>query len=238
MPEQCGVGDPVQRGAQRPREESAAPVECRREALGREARRKDEPQGRQRDAVAPGVAGRTAHPHGPRIEPLAPGQRHAREHEEQQQVHRELEHGLMGQSRGEIFEKNMPLQRHPAEAHVGDRLDPPHGDQQEPAERQAHVHVSQQRIDPEYAPVEQRLAHRLADGLQRRERRNPLQDAPAVVGRQTPEPAPPLPRHGGEHEQRPDDERYAEWCEKRHMLAMDAPPADGTRVKNPPVYVL
>ena len=205
-----------QPGAERSGEESPAAVKGAGRAFGRQTGREDEPESRQRHTVARHVFRRAAQAHRPRTEAFGPCQRHAREDEQQQQVHRKVECRLVLQPRGEVFEKDMPLQRHVAEAEVGDRLDPPHGDQQEPPEGQRHVHVAQQRIDAENPAVQQRLAHHLPHGLRRAARGQAAHDAHLVCPGQTPKPHAPLPREGKEHHGRTDHERNAERREKGH----------------------
>ena len=229
--EACGIGPPCRAfeihqreradvlchpRADRPRQESPAAVKGAGRALGNQAHREDEPQRREGHAVAQHVSGRTPHAHRPRVNALAPSQRHARKDEKQQQVHQEVEHGLMFQPRGEIFEKDVSLQRHIPESEVSDGLDPPHGDQQEPAESQTHVHVAQQRIDLEDAAVQQRFADPLPHGRQRAARRQSEQNPFLVGAGQSAEPRTPLPEQYDEHHGRADHERYAEWCEKSH----------------------
>jgi hypothetical protein len=122
----------------------------------------------------------------------------------------------MFQPRGEIFEKDVSLQRHIPESEVSDGLDPPHGDQQEPAESQTHVHVAQQRIDLEDAAVQQRFADHLPHGRQRAARRQSEQNPFLVGAGQAVEPRPPLPGQDGEHHRSADDERQTEWRVESH----------------------
>ena len=119
---------------------------------------------------------------------LAESQRHARKYEQQQQIHQEIEDRLVRQFRGEIFEKDMPMQRNVPEPQVGDRFDPSDDDQQEPSEGQAHVHIAQQGIDLEDAAVQQRFAHHFPDRQWRLPRRNALDDPHAVGSRKTEDP--------------------------------------------------
>ncbi len=153
---------------------------------------------------------------GPRAQPLEPRERHAREDEEQQQVHQKVEEGLVVEVRGEIAEEDVALEGHVAQSEVGHRLDPPRGDQQEPAEREAHVHVAQQGIDTEDAAVEQRLAHNLAHGPQGAARRHAAHEAHAVRGREVREPRTPLPEQQHEHRRSADDERNTERSVESH----------------------
>ena len=103
-----------------------------------------------------------------------------------------------------------------AEAQVGNRLDPSHGDEQEPAEGQRHVHVSEQRIDAEDPAMQQRLADDLPEGRQGVARGKPAQDPQLVGMRKLPEPRPPLPRKGEEHHGGTDYEGYAERSKEIH----------------------
>ena len=199
-----------------PGEESPAAVKRARGAFGHQTRREHEPQRRQGHPVARDVLRRAPHAHRPGVETLAPGQRHAREDEQQQEVHREIEERLVLQPRGEILEKDVSLQRHVAEAQIGDRLGPPHGDQQEPAESQRHVHVPQQGVDPEDAAVEQRLAHHLPRRPEGAARRQSEQNPFLVGAGQAVEPRPPLPGQDGEHHRSADDERQTEWRVESH----------------------
>ena len=199
-----------------PGEESPAAVKRARGAFGHQTRREHEPQRRQGHPVARDVLRRAPHAHRPGVETLAPGQHHAREDEQQQEVHREIEERLVLQPRGEILEKDVSLQRHVAEAQIGDRLGPPHGDQQEPAESQRHVHVPQQGVDPEDAAVEQRLAHHLPRRPEGAARRQSEQNPFLVGAGQAVEPRPPLPGQDGEHHRSADDERQTEWRVESH----------------------
>ena len=202
--------------AQRTGEESPAAIKGAGRAFGDQARREYEPQGRKRNAVARHMLGRAAHAHPLREKALAPGQRYARQDEQQQQIHQEIEDRLMLEPRRKVLEEDMPLQRHIAEPEVGDGLDPPHGDQQEPAKGQAHVHVAQQRVDPEDPAVEQRFADDLPYRREGTAGRQPEQDPFLVGERQAVEPQAPLPQQHDEHHRGADHERYAEWCEKSH----------------------
>ena len=197
-------------------EESPAAVEGAGSTFGQQPRREDEPQGREGDAVAEDVLRRAAHPHGTRVEPLAPGQRHARKDEEQQQVHQEVEHGFVFEARGEVFEEDVALDRHPAEAEIGNRLDPSGDDQQEPPEGERHVHVAQQGVDTEDPAVQERFAHDLADRRKGTPRGQSAQDPQFVLARQEPEPSPPLPRHDQEHQRGAEDERQTERSVESH----------------------
>ena len=161
----------VHPAAERAGKESPAAIEGAGGAFGHQTGREDDPQCGQRDAVAQDMLGCAAHAHRLGMQALAPGQRDAREDEEQQQVHHEVEKRLVGESGCKIFEEHVTLERHIAEAQVSDRLDPAHGDQQKPSESQRHVHVAQQRIDPEDAAVQERFADRLARGIEGRTRR-------------------------------------------------------------------
>ena len=202
--------------AERTGQEAPAAVQRAGRALGQQACREDEPQGRQGDAVAQDVFRRAAHAHSPRAETLAPGQGHAREDKEQQQVHQKVEDGLVFESRGEILEEDVTLQGHVTEPEVGHRLDPAHRDQEEPAEGQRHVHVAQQGIDAEDPPVEERLADDLPRGLQRAPRGQSAQDQHLVGPRQAVEPRSPLPEEREEHHGRAGHEGYAERSEEVH----------------------
>ena len=159
---------------------------------------------------------RAAHAHRPGVETLSPGQRHARKDEQQQQVHREIEEGLVLQPRGEILEKDVPLQRYVAEPEIGDGLDPPHGDQQEPAESQRHVHVPQQGVDLEDAAMQQRLAHHLPRRPEGAARRQSGQNPFLIGAGQAVEPRPPLPGQDSKHHRGADDKRQTEWCVESH----------------------
>ena len=207
------AGQPVAEAA---REEPSAAIDGAGDAFGHKAGREDEPQRRKSHAVAHDVTRRTAQAHRLRVETLAPRQRHAREDEEQQQVHHEIEEGLVFEPRGEVLEEDMPLQRHPAQTEVRKRLYPSERNEQEPPEGQRHVHVAQQRVDPEDAPVEQRFAHHLAQGVQRPAGGESLQNEHLVGTRQFPEPRTPLPEQHGKHQRRARDEGDAEWCVKSH----------------------
>ena len=197
-------------------QETAAPVEGAGRTFGQQTGREDEPQGRKGQPVAPDVFRRTAQAQHPRTQPLEPRQRHARKDEEQQQVHQKVEDGLVFEARGEVFEEDMRLQGDVAEAQVGNRLDPSHGDEQEPAEGQRHVHVSEQRIDAEDPAMQQRLADDLPEGRQGVARGKPAQDPQLVGMRKLPEPRPPLPRKGEEHHGGTDYEGYAERSKEIH----------------------
>ena len=208
-------------GHERPQpsgQEASHAVDAAGDAFGREPRRKDEPQCREGDPVARHVSGRAAHSHRPRAETFGPCQRHARQDEEQQQVHHEIEEGLLAQHqrRREVLEEDMSLQRHPAQAEVGHRFDPPHHDEQEPAEGQRHVHVSQQRIDAEDTAMEQAFADHLPDGSERPRRRDAEQHPLLVRARQFGEPHDVFPRDDGGHHQSADEKRQAEGCVKLH----------------------
>ena len=121
--------------------------------------------------------------------------------------------GLPGR---EILEEDMSLQGHETESQHGDGLDPPHGDQQEPAEGQAHVHVTQQRIDTEDPAVEQRLADDFADGSQRGTGRNSAPYQPFVGLRQAVEPQSVLDGQRREEDRRAEDERQTERIVEGH----------------------
>ena len=168
---------------------------------------------------------RAAHAHSFGKEPFAPCQRHAREDKQQQQVHDECKDRFVGQAGREVAEKYVALQRHPAETHVGDRLDPAYTDEQEPAECQRHVHITQQGVDPKDAAVQQRFADDFACSFERRACRDVTYDAHLVGARQLIEPIAPFPSQREEHRGSSDDERNAERCEETHL-------------RNPPVYVL
>jgi len=185
-------------------------------AFGQQTRRKDEPQGRQGDAVAEDVFGRAAHAQRLGPQSLTPCQRHARKDEKQQQVHREVEERLVFETRCEVLEKDVSLQRDIAESQVGDRLDPADRDKQEPPESQRHVHVAQHGVDPEDAAVQQRFAEDFADGPEGRARGQAAQNQHLVGAGQPQEPYEPLAQHDGEHGRGADDERQAERCVELH----------------------
>ena len=169
------------------REETAAPVRSRREALGDEAGREDEPQRRQNHQVVGPLPRRLLHPEHLRVEPLRDGQQHAQQQERQNQVHDEGERLASGERllrRVEIPEKDGEVNRVERACVVHHRLDFPENDEQEPAEGERHVHVAQQRVDPEDAPVEQRFAHHLAQGVQRPAGGESLQNEHLVGTRQ------------------------------------------------------
>ena len=122
----------------------------------------------------------------------------------------------MRQPRREVFEEDVPLQRYVAEAEVCDGLRPSHGDEQEPPERQRHMHITQQRIDSEDAAVEERFADDLARSPQGRRRGQAPHDPHLVGMRQTPQPHAPLTRDHGEHHRSADDERQTKRCVESH----------------------
>ena len=211
--------------ADRAGEKAPAPIECARQALGRQPQREDEPEGREGDAVAHHVARGAAHPHRPRPDPLAPGEDDAAQHQQQEQVHDEVEHGLVFHPGREVAEKDVSLQGHVAQSEVGGRLDPSGDDQQEPPECEAHVHIPQQRIDAEDAAVEQRLADDLADGFERAARGQPPDKTELVGPGQAVEPPGVFGGQRQQHHRRADHERHTEGSEESHL-------------RNPPVYVL
>ena len=213
-----------QPAAQTAREEATAAVDGAGDALGHQSGREDEPQRREGHAVTQNMVRRAAHAHGLRVEALAPGQRHAREDEEQQQVHHEVEEGLVLEPRGEVLEKDVALQRHPAQPEVRECLKPPDRNEEEPPEGERHVHVAQQGVHPEDAPVEQRLAHHLAQSFQRPACGDSLQNEHLVGTRQSVEPRTPLPEQHGEHQRRAHDEGDAEWCVECHIQKLSMPP--------------
>ena len=125
--------------------------------------------------------------------------------------------GLCSSLRGEILEKDVS----PATARSGspDRRSsrPTHGDQQEPAESQRHVHVPQQGLTRKMRRVEQRLAHHLSHAAPKvRARRQSEQNLLFVGAGQAVEPRPPLPGQDGEHHRSADDERQTEWRVESH----------------------
>jgi hypothetical protein len=191
-------------------------VQSAGDAFGQQAGREDQPQHRQGDSVAQYVPGRAAHAHRLRIDTLAESQRHARKHEQQQQIHQEIEDRLVRQFRGEIFEKDMPMQRNVPEPQVGDRFDPSDNDQQEPSEGQAHVHIAQQGIDLEDAAVQQRFAHHFPDRQWRLPRRDTLDDPHAVGSRKTENPGAVFDDQNDEHRHDAHDERNRECRVKIH----------------------
>ena len=196
--------------------EPSATVNGTRGALGNQTRREDKPQGRERHPISRNMLCRTTQPHGPGVEAFAPGQRHAREDKKQQRIHQKIEQRLMLETRGEVFEEDVPLERHIAESDIGDGLDPSHENEQEPPEGQRHVHVSQQGVDPEDAPVKQRLADDLAHGFERPARGQAAQQPHLVAARKQPEPASPFPCQGEEHHRRAENERQTEGCVECH----------------------
>ena len=103
------------------------------------------------------------------------------------------------QRRREVLEEDMSLQRHPAQAEVGHRLGPPHRDEQEPAEGQRHVHVPQQRVDPEDAAVEQRIRSTTSHDALRASARVGMPNRTRFLSARgsSAEPHAPLPRHDG-----------------------------------------
>lgn len=202
--------------ADRTREKSPAAVQSAGDAFGQQAGREDQPQHRQGDSVAQYVPGRAVHAHRLRIDTLAESQRHARKYEQQQQIHQEIEDRLVRQFRGEIFEKDMPMQRNVPEPQVGDRFDPSDDDQQEPSEGQAHVHIAQQGIDLEDAAVQQRFAHHFPDRQWRLPRRNALDDPHAVGSRKTEDPGAVFDDQNDEHRHDAHDERNRECRVKIH----------------------
>ena len=163
---------------------------------------------------------RAFHAHGARTKAFEPRQRHAREHEQQQQIHHEVEYGFVGHDtvhRHEILEEDVSLQRHPTQSEIRHGLDPTHGYKQEPTEGEAHVHISQQGIDTEYTSVQQRLAHHLPHGGGRARRGDTARyEHPVALG-QTTQPRDILDGDDGKHDRRAHDERYAEFGVKTHV---------------------
>ena len=198
----------LKEAAQRSGQEAAVMLAGRGQALRQQTQREDAPERRQGHPVDQHMLRRALHAQGPGAHPLEPGQRDARQHHEQQQVHHEGK-GIPAPRmvRGiEITEEDVGMQGRAAAQHVGS-LNPPHDNQQEPSEGQAHMHVAEQRIDPEDPAVQQRLADHLADRLECRSGEDAAADGTLVPAGQHPQPASPLPDDHHKHEDRPDEER-------------------------------
>ena len=215
-----GTGrDQVMLLAESPYDAAETPHDGARHAFRQQAGRKDQPQRRQRDAVAEYVLRRASHAHRPRADTLEPGKAHADEYQQQQRVLDQREVEVMLENRVNVVrEEDVDVQRHVLSLEIDERLGPSDDDQQEPAQREARVHVSQQLVAPPDFAVQQRLARDLAQRAQRGARRKRPEKHAPLRGFEFHEPQDVFVQQGDQQKQGSQPEWQYEQSEMFHRF--------------------
>ena len=154
---------PVQRKGQ-----EAAAGDMGDEALAKEPQREDGPERIEADAVQQARARGPAHAEKQRCDALDHGKADADQHQQQEKVHQERQHGAGNRRLGllhEEIEENRVVEGMDPGRNEGEHLDMPYDNQHEPAEGDGGMHEAEQRLALPQLHVNQAVQEDVADVL-------------------------------------------------------------------------